>query len=266
MFELLSEAAEKGAQEIKKLYKKDIEVRAKTSLADVVTEADENSQKAIVKHLLAGMKRKGFNEAEIGFITEEEAGLKPAKHTFIIDPLDGTSGFVFGTDRFSISIAYMVEGEVKVGFIRHPLKDLIYFAEKGKGVAKIENGQKEILKIKEKPFRESFVSFNSNSNPQKSIEMFQIAIDLTPHILRIREQGTLILSMAAVAENKFQAHIAKGGAIWDVAAAKLVIEEAGGVVLDLGGKELEYETDNLKKKYPLICGNQELVKELLRYL
>ena len=76
------------------------------------------------------MLKKGFKKEEIGFFGEE--GLyKITDIIFIIDPLDGTSGFVGGTDRFSTSIGYMENGVLKAGIIHHPLKDISYYGEKG---------------------------------------------------------------------------------------------------------------------------------------
>ena len=73
------------------------------------------------------MIQNGFNKNEIGFIAEENF-TKNANHLFIIDPLDGTSNFVDGRKRFSISIAYVREGKILAGLVLNPTTDKIFFA------------------------------------------------------------------------------------------------------------------------------------------
>lgn len=265
MFDILSSATKEGVDVLMGLYRKKIEIKSKSSPADIVTEADIKSQEIIVKSLLAGMLQKGYKEDEIGFITEENF-VKPGIHTFIIDPLDGTSNYASGTDRFAISIAYMYKSEILAGIIHAPVTDVIYFAEKGKGAYKIENGKKEKLEIKEKSVEKSLVSINSSSNPKKAIKMFQLAINLTPHVFRVREQGSLTLSLIGVVENKFQAHLNYGTSIWDIAAVKVIMEEAGGVVWDWQGNQFDFDLKKVEKHYSVLAGNPGLLKKLVNYI
>ena len=265
MFQTLSEASSKGAEILMGLYNQEIKISAKSMPGDIVTEADLKSQDAIVESLLKSMFAKGFEEEEIGFITEENF-VKPGAHTFIIDPLDGTSNYASGSDRFAVSIAYMHNGEILAGIIHNPVTNIIYYGEKGKGAYKIENGKKEKLEIKEKPLEKSLVSINSSPDPKQAVKMFQLAIDLTPHVLRVREQGSLTLSLIGVVENKFQAHLNLGTSVWDIAAVKIIIEEAGGVVMDWRGNPINFDFEEVNKHYPVLAGHSNVLKKIIKYI
>jgi len=266
MFEILEKAAKAGGQIVRENFNKEIKKTWKGKLkTDIVTEADIKSQEAIVKILNEAMIEKGIDEEEIGFITEEDYQ-KPGNYKFIIDPLDGTSDFAFGIERFAVSIGFMENGEVTAGIIYDPMRDITYFAEKEKGSYKITKGSKTKLGILEKELEESLISFNSSSKKEKSIEMFERAIRITPDVLRVREQGAVTLALMAVVENKFQCHLNGRCRIWDIAAAKLIIEEAGGIMLDFRGEEVGYDLENTGKGYEIVAGNKNLVKKVLKYL
>jgi len=246
-------------------YGKKMQINSKSNPADIVTAADIKSQKVIVQSLLRSMVKKGYKKEEIGFIAEENF-VKAGAHTFIIDPLDGTSSYVLGLDRFAISIAYAYKGKILAGIAYNPVKKIFYIAEKNKGAYKIEGAKKEKLLVRKIPIQKSLISINPSSNKARAVKMFQIAINLIPRVIQVREQGSAVLSSVAVAENKFQANINGRCKFWDIAAVKIILEEAKGAILDWSGKIVECDLKNIAKDYSIIAGHPALLKQLLPYI
>ncbi len=246
-------------------YGKKMQVNSKSNPTDFVTTADVKSQKVIIQSLLRSMVKKGYKKEDMGFIAEENF-VKAGTHTFIIDPLDGTFGYVLGLDRFAISIAYAYQGKILAGIAYNPVKKTFYIAEKNKGAYKIEGAKKEKLLVRKTPIQESLISINSTSNNAKAVKMFQVAIGLIPHVIRVREQGSVVLSSMMVAENKFQANLNGHCRLWDIAAVKIILEEARGAILDWKGKTVECDLKDIAKAYSIIVGHPVLLKQLLSYI
>src|ERR1700720_4126240 len=96
--------------------------------ANFVTAADRRAEEILCAELAAA--RPGY-----GFVGEEGARREgtDATHTWIVDPLDGTSNFLHGIPHFAISIGLEREGEIVAGVIYEPIRDEMYWAEKGAG-------------------------------------------------------------------------------------------------------------------------------------
>jgi len=265
MFNILSQAAQKGGQVLMDLYGKKIQIRSKSDPADIITKADIESQKAIIQSLKKSMTQKGFKETEIGFITEENF-YKKGIHKFVIDPLDGTSDYFLETDRFAISIAYTYQNEILAGLVYNPLKNTFFFAQKNKGAYKITGKKREKLFLDRKPLKKSLIVLNSSSDKKRAIQMFQLAADLTPHVFRIKMFGSIVSNLMSVADNKFQANINGRCRLWDLAAAKLILEEAGGTILDWRGLPLKLDWEDAAKNYSIITGHSRVLKQILKYL
>jgi myo-inositol-1(or 4)-monophosphatase len=102
-------------------------VRYKSSPQDLLTEADEQAEEAIVKILRRSRPCDSI-------LTEESVEEQlPSDSRWMIDPLDGTTNFVHGYPHFSVSIAYEYCGRVELGIILDALSDECYFAQRGKG-------------------------------------------------------------------------------------------------------------------------------------
>lgn len=141
MITILEKAARGAGGIVLSYFHKESHITRKTSHQNLVTEADTSSQAFIKKMITEAMIQRGISGNEIGFIGEENLETKGTKHTFIIDPLDGTNNFASGLDYFSISIAHVEDGAVKDGVIYWPSRDILYYAVAGKGAFKIVKGQ-----------------------------------------------------------------------------------------------------------------------------
>lgn len=93
----------------------------------MVTEVDHKSQQAITRILTSELNKRGISVSDIGFLGEENL-IKSGKHTFIIDPLDGTTNYVSGIAHYWVSIAYAHKNILLSGVIYDPITDETYVA------------------------------------------------------------------------------------------------------------------------------------------
>ena len=194
-------------------------------LSDFVHSADLRSEKIIIEQLLKAYPTYGIIAEETGSSEGEDKN-----HTFIIDPLDGSTNFLRGLPSFAISIALRKKNEIKAGVIYDPVHDDIFFAEHGKG-AFLNQARlriKPLVKLRNGIIGTSYKS-----------DFFHEICDQFGHVRII---STVALSMAYLAAGRLDAYLASGLKIWDLAAGVVLIKEAGGIVDDLYKKESVLES------------------------
>jgi myo-inositol-1(or 4)-monophosphatase len=181
---------------------------------DFVTKTDKRVEKIIIDEL--SKTKKNFS-----FITEESGKIlnKNKDVYWIIDPIDGTTNFLHGVPHFAISLALQIEDEIKIGIIYDPIKNEIFYAEKNNG-SYINNSR---VRVSKKSNLDDCL-FASNSEGIKSIY---------PK-LNLRNSGCAALDLAYVGCGRLDGYFHNKINLWDVAAGKIIIEEAGGKVNDFG--------------------------------
>ena len=177
---------------------------------DFVTKTDRRVEKILIEELTKTKKNYSFITEETGKIINKNNNI-----FWIIDPIDGTTNFLHGIPHFAISIALQVEGEIKIGLIFDPIKNEIFYAEKDCG-AFINNNR---MRVSKKSVLDECL-FASNSEGLKSIY---------PK-LNLRNTGCAALDLAYVGCGRLDGYFHNKINIWDIAAGKIIIEEAGGKV------------------------------------
>ena len=199
--------------------------------ANYVTEYDLKVQTELYRLL-----REIYPDASM--IGEEDIGEenKLGKHTFIIDPSDGTANFARNMHCSVVSVAYAENGEVKIGVVYNPYTKEMFSAEKGKGATR--NGKK--ITTADKPLNEAIVFVGSAPYYEEMIsKTFRIAEQFLRIGHDIRRFGSAAYDMCQVACGRGDVMFEVLLCPWDFGAAKLIVEEAGGVVTDMYGNELE---------------------------
>jgi 3'(2'), 5'-bisphosphate nucleotidase len=231
----------KASNAIKDVYQTDFDVETKADNSPV-TEADEQSNKIICN----GINSLGLN---IPIISEENKQLdyetrKTFEYCWILDPLDGTKEFVAKNGEFAINLALCHKNQVILGIVYAPVSDMLYWAIKGQGAYK-ESLDGEVVKLQSKPHHELETSFRivtsrSHLSPasQELIDTFENAI--------ILHKGSA-LKFLLIAEGNADIYPRHGPTMeWDTAAPHLILEEAGGSVVDLvNNKPLTYNKPSL---------------------
>jgi myo-inositol-1(or 4)-monophosphatase len=201
----------------------------------LVSEADHGSDKIIIDTL-----QKSFPED--GLLSEEREEISGTSgYRWILDPLDGTHNFLCGIPLFGILLALEKEGEVILSFCVFPVLQETFIAEKGKGA--FCNGV---------PIRVSSLKslkgamFLSDSNSR--LEVDTIIGDLRPFLssgCKFRFLGAGAFGMTRVALGSAHAALTRSEKVWDFAAPALLVEEAGGTVTDLTGKQWNVQSRSL---------------------
>lgn len=215
-----------GALQREKLWS-DIDIEYKGEI-NLVTEVDKACEKLIVT-----MLKDAFPDHD--FLAEEnEYARSGSRYVWIIDPLDGTNNYAHGFPWFCVSIALEVEGDIKVGVIYQPVLDEMFTAVKGEGA--FLNG-KPISVSKRQPLKGCLLATGfpydrtwDNENNLDNFIFFQMAAR------GIRRAGAAALDLAYVAAGRLDGFWEIKLKPWDVAAGKLLVEEAGGRVTNHGGE------------------------------
>ncbi len=149
------------------------------------------------------------------------------KHLWIIDPLDGTTNFRFQLPLFVISVAYAEKGEIKCGAVYDPFRKELFWAEKGKGAFL---NSESISVRKTKSFFNTLINIGSPYTKENFDKTYPLAKIFHDKGARIVNLGTASLECSYVACGRLSLFYECGLKPWDIAAGKLIVEEAGGIV------------------------------------
>ncbi|KAI6657579.1 hypothetical protein LOD99_322 [Oopsacas minuta] len=232
----------------------------KTCSSDVVTKTDVEVEKLLFDRI-----RKMYPAhsliGEESVDTSETACKLTGNPTWIIDPIDGTSNFVHGFPFVAISIGLWIDKKPAIGIIYNLILDQMYSACRGKGATL--NGEK-IHVSGQTDLNKAFIMCEWGS--QRVIEwatsnrdnMFSLAT--APNQCHgLRSLGSSALNICMVASGCADAYYETGLHCWDMAAGILIIEESGGVCMDIEGGELDLMSRRL-----LCCSTPVLAKEIVK--
>jgi myo-inositol-1(or 4)-monophosphatase len=221
--------------------------------ANFVTKADKRAEEMLYEDLAKA--RPGY-----GFIGEEGGTREGAdkSHTWIVDPLDGTTNFLHGIPQFAISIGLRREDTVIAGVIYNPANDELYIAERGKGA--FLNDQR--LRVAGRRRLDECVV--ACGLPHIGRGDHQLALNemaaLQNKVAGFRRFGAASLDLAFVAAGRLDGYWERNLQPWDIAAGQIMVREAGGTISDIGGKD-----DALKTGH-VVCGNEYVHGELVKIL
>jgi len=262
MINVLKSSATEAGTILLKYYKKNLTLNYKTSHKDFYTIADVESQKIIKDTITKLLVKKGIDESNIGFIGEENLHVySKRKYLFVIDPLDGTTNFASGFDFFSVSIAYFYDDILTAGLIYRPTTKDFYYASKGKGAFK----NKKSLKVAYKPLKQCLLDGLLSSQPEIYSMLFKIYQNIYPHVAGYRNISSMAIDNCLLTENIYNIVVNGHTFIWDIAAVKLIVEEAGGVMFDFKGRSVNFDLNNPKLAYDVISCHPRLKNEILKF-
>ncbi len=218
---------------------------------DFVSAADKRAEKIIIEELLKVNESYGILSEEVGAINKDNKN-----NRWIIDPIDGTLNFLNGIPQFAISIGYEEKGEIISGIIFDPIKDEMFFAEKGNG-AFLNNSR--IRVSNKKKLKDSLLVTGGPKFDNKSKEtIFEEYIKISGITeSSIRKFGSAALDIANVACGRFDGYWQWDLRYWDIAAGLIILKEAGGFVSFMQSEEEKSTKKNI------IATNSNIHQELL---
>ena len=227
MKSLMLRAAKAAGKVILKNYENIGEIKFKAPRS-LVTKADILSEKIIMKTV-----RKKFPNHS--FLTEESGSIKKgSEYTWIIDPIDGTTNFVSKIPEFAVSIALAKNDEVLMGAVYNPCTNEMFFAEKGKG-SYLNN--KKLGVSKKNKLEHCILGFNLASRINLCKKKLGILRKNHGKFRAQRNFGSAALNLCYVADKRFDLYFSLDIKAWDIAAAKLIVEEAGGKITNINNKK-----------------------------
>ncbi|KRX21608.1 Inositol monophosphatase ttx-7 [Trichinella nelsoni] len=225
-----------------------VNVMTKTSDVDLVTDVDQKVEQVLVDGI-----RSKFPDHQ--FIGEESTamgkkGMFTDAPTWIIDPIDGTTNFVHKVPYVCISIALYMKKEPRIGIVYNPILEELFTARKGLGA--FRNVLNKALLLL------TFGVQNRFSLPNAVDVYLQNNKRIVEQGIRgHRSFGSAALNMCYVALGCADAYIEFGLHCWDIAAGRLIVEEAGGLVIDPSGGPID-----IMARRVLACSTAELGKAI----
>jgi len=212
-------------------------VRTKSSGTDMVTEIDRASEQLIVEALLA-------ERPDDGILGEEGSSrLGTSGIRWVIDPLDGTTNYLYRHPGFSVSIAAerigppvvddgVQRGELLVGVVIDPLLDDVFRAAQGLGSTR--NGR-PISCSTVTDLGQALLATGFSYDPDRRARQAGVIAGMIDRVRDIRRVGSAALDLCSVACGRVDLYAELGLAPWDMAAGSLIAREAGAVVQNLHG-------------------------------
>ncbi len=223
--------AAKAAGEILRTYFRDGVTMRSKDVANLVSDADVEAERAIVEVIRA---RCPGHEVLAEEAHQGDAG---AEHLWVVDPLDGTANFAHKIPHFAVSIAHRFRGVTDVGVIYNPITDDWFTATKGGGAF---HGDLKCRVSSHDSLGEIMVAFGL---PYERGPIMEATLAATAEFIRARchgarRMGTASLDLCYVGMGLFGAYFEYVLSPWDYAAGQLFVEEAGGLVTDCLGQPI----------------------------
>jgi fructose-1,6-bisphosphatase/inositol monophosphatase family enzyme len=250
-------AAKKAGDIHRKYFERGMKVSSK-GVHDIVTNADLEAESKIISEI----KRKF---PEHNFLSEETLQKETkSEYRWIIDLLDGTINFSKNIPFFSISIALQRNEKTLVGVVYNPITKEMFTANRGQG-AYLNN--KRLVTQSKESLKESLVVVMVHTTFGKSIndESFEIMRKLISKVRGVHVLVSHALELAYVASDRIDADICLHADVYGAMAGKLLIEEAGGAVIDFNGNRINDKP--WEDHIPLVAiGNPKLKNQLLNVI
>lgn len=208
---------------------KDFQVAQKTDNHDLVTNVDLESQKIITDELSCRFP-------DIPIIAEEEHDNLKKEHAFFVDPLDGTLNFVKQLPFFAVSIGYWKHNQPVCGVVFDPLRQDLFYGRAGFGA--YHNGSR--LEIRKSHNRHHLLASDWGHQPhvfQKNLLVIQQLLKENSYLFRF--MGCASLAICYVAAGILNGYWHYALSPWDMAAAVLIVGEAGASVTLLNGQPFD---------------------------
>jgi myo-inositol-1(or 4)-monophosphatase len=196
---------------------------------DYVSEIDKAAEREIIE-----MVRKHYPDH--AFLAEESGRSGTHDVVWIIDPLDGTTNFLHGFPVFAVSIAVAQRDRLEIGAVYDPMRQEVFTAVRGAG-AHLENRRMRVSKQRTLEGALLATGYPYRHDEREADAYFATLRALSRVTAGIRRPGSAALDLAYVAAGRVDGFWEIGLKPWDTAAGTLMIQEAGGMVGTLSGKE-----------------------------
>ena len=233
-------------------YEGPLHVQQKNLDDDVepVTQADRIANELIV----TGLQRDFPNDGILAEESEDTARRLRKSRVWMVDPLDGTNGFIDGNGDFAVQIGLVEDGEVVVAVVYQPLPGVLYWAVRGQGTwierpempveRALTSGATDLPKMR-------LAASRSHRSPRmnKVVQRFGFREEV--------QRGSVGIKVGLIIEQQSDVyiHLSPRTKQWDTCAPQLILTEAGGRMTDLFGAPLGYNVPDVQNRNGLVASN-----------
>jgi len=233
-------------------YEGPLDIEQKFSADDLepVTQADKVANQLIVERLAREFPEDGILAEES---VDTEHRLDKAR-VWMVDPLDGTNGFIDGNGDFAVQIGLAKDGVCVVGVVYQPLTDVMYRAVAGGGSWVERTGmdpERASVSGKSDPAQMRLAASRSHRSPRmnKVVTRFGFREEV--------QRGSVGIKIGLLVEQQCDVyiHLSPRTKQWDTCAPQLILTEAGGTLTDLFGRPLNYNVPDVQNRNGLVASN-----------
>jgi myo-inositol-1(or 4)-monophosphatase len=233
LLKVMIDAARKAGRKLARDFGEVSELQvSKKGPADFVSAADLKAEQTVFEEL--ARVRPGYS-----FLGEERGLVEGTDktHTWIVDPLDGTTNFLHAIPHFAVNIALERDGVIVAGVTHNPITNDTFWTEKGKGCF---NNDKRLRVAARKHLDESLLAtgvpfLGKPGHGQFLKELHQ----MSARVSGIRRFGSAALDLAWVAAGRYDGYWERDLKPWDIAAGALMILESGGTISSASGERFD---------------------------
>ena len=246
--------ARRAGDLIMDFYAKGVETEQKLGVdnfAEPVTIADRESSRLIVEGLIKAFPDDGILSEEEKDVIEIRAS---KSRVWMIDPIDGTQGFINKDGDFGVQIGLTENGEAILGIVFLPAENTLYYASKNAGTFLVKNNETPIkLQVSDKTDLSQMTLVASRNHRSPKMRRIVETLGLEREIQR----GSVGLKVGQIAERKadLYVHLSPRTKYWDTCAPQIILEEAGGKMSDLFGTPLRYDSHDVQNHNGIVATN-----------
>jgi len=212
-----------------------LELKTKSSRSDLVTQMDTATERLIVARIKE-------NRPDDGVIGEEGASTSPKGDravVWVIDPIDGTTNYIYELPIWSVSVGVEIDGQRAVGVVVAPALGETFFAIAGQGAKVISKGKSLSIRANVvEDIAEALVVTGFSYALGDRGHQVNAALEIFPTVRDVRRLGSAALDLAYVGAGRVDAYYEQGLNHWDYCAGALIATEAGAKVGSLRGGTL----------------------------
>ncbi|MDT5269896.1 MAG: 3(2), 5-bisphosphate nucleotidase [Acidobacteriota bacterium] len=248
-------------------YGKPMRVEHKEEFDEPVTQADRTVNELIVRALREEFPDDGIL-AEESVDTDRRIG---RERVWMIDPIDGTRGFIAGTGDFCVQIGLAVRGRAALGVLYAPATDVLYWAARGHGAWVLRPTSEAEKRLKAERLsvtgemelsRMRLAESRSHRGPRMEslVTALGVRAEVRSHSVGIKV-GLLVERQADL-----YIHLSPKTKQWDTCAPEAVLAEAGGRMTDVWGDPLRYNTPDVLNRNGIVASNGAAHEEVIARL
>lgn len=224
-----------------------------------VTEADH-----MVSELLVKFISEKFPDDVV--ISEEvsEATTQVSDRVWYIDPIDGTKDFIQKNGEWSIIVGLAEKGRPVFGVVYQPQADTLYYAKAGSGAYRRRGEEHKMMKVRKFESLEKCVMVTSRNHPSPRTTAMTDRLGIREKYIH----GSVGIKIGHVAEGRADVYVNLAGKAntWDFCGPDVILSEAGGVLVTLGGRPLEYSPTQARIESPVIASTRDFADAVLPLL